>query len=460
MSTAAQGAQNAVALRSPLDSRTNIGGANMELKLRVPKLDLMEKDLSAPTVGGMVSSRLAQLTARIDRDHSYDQKDQSARNLLMESKCKAVRSRIGAAKETQADRLQPMCELMARIGADIATEVEKVDLSDKRLDAEMEKTQDKFAREVEDLIGDRAGAKQRLNVRIGAACSTLKREFETDKGYGREYQEKRHKKAAEKIFAVIDTLEGEHQNRARSDVRTNSTVGKKHAAVDGAVLAERNSRIQVQNDLTEKIDVACTTFVTEAQAEKKMWQENQKNTMKGFRQAMGRLQDNLDSTAQARTAGFDDVSDGRMIELEKLTKLIRTEAGNRQQSEASMMQLLEGMHQKMHTEVMHERTERQNTERVLMKLLEESVEAIAIKADEGTLSMLKDMRQEREKDRLMRQKEQEQRTAQNASAIEAKHQERSQAEHERNEAASDNTEKFVGVVERAADELVGTQGAH
>merc|ERR1712153_178376 len=109
---------------------------------------------------------------------------------------------------------------------------------------------------------------------------------------------------------------------------------------------------------------------------------------------------------------------------------------------------------------MHERTERQNTERVLMKLLEESVEAIAIKADEGTLSMLKDMRQEREKDRLMRQKEQEQRTAQNASAIEAKHQERSQAEHERNEAASDNTEKFVGVVERAADELVGTQGAH
>ena len=69
-----------------------------------------------------------------------------------------------------------------------------------------------------------------------------------------------------------------------------------------------------------------------------MWQENQKNTMKGFRQAMGRLQDNLDSTAQARTAGFDDVSDGRMIELEKLTKLIRTEAGNRQQSKASTRQ--------------------------------------------------------------------------------------------------------------------------
>ena len=95
-----------------------------------------------------------------------------------------------------------------------------------------------------------------------------------------------------------------------------------------------------------------------------------------------------------------------------------------------------------------------------MKLLEESVEAIAIKADEGTLSMLKDMRQEREKDRLMRQKEQEQRTAQNASAIEAKHQERTQAEHQRNEAASDDTEKFVDVVERAADELVGTHGAH
>ena len=46
MSTAAQGAQNAVALRSPLDSRTNIGGANMELKLRVTAVTALRKELS------------------------------------------------------------------------------------------------------------------------------------------------------------------------------------------------------------------------------------------------------------------------------------------------------------------------------------------------------------------------------------------------------------------------------
>ena len=46
-------------------------------------------------------------------------------------------------------------------------------------------------------------------------------------------------------------------------------------------------------------------------------------------------------------------------------------------------------------QVMRERTERQNTETVLMKLLEESVEAIAIKADEDTLRQLHDMRKER-----------------------------------------------------------------
>jgi len=444
----------AVVVRAPLDSRTNIGGMSMELKTRVPKLDLLEKNLSTPSAA---SSRLAQLTARIDRDHSYDQKDQSARNLLMESKCQAVRSRIGVAKETNDDRLKPMCEVMAQIGVDIATEVEKVDLSDKRLDAQMEKTQDVFAKEIEDLISDRASAKYRLNVRIGAACETLKREAGNDKGYAREHQEKRHRKAAERIFAVIDTLEGEHQNRGRSDGRINSSVGKKHAAVDGAILAERNSRIQVQNDMIEKIDSATMIFVTEAQAEKKIWQENQKNTMKGFRLAMTKLQDNLDNTAQARQAGFDDVADGRMVELEKLTRLIQKEATNRQQSETSMTQLLEGMHQKLHTEVLHERTERQNTERVLMKLLEESVEAIAIKTDEGTLNMLKDMRQEREKDRLMRQKDQEQRTLQNSIALEEKQHEREHAEHLRNEAAIEGNDNFADAVEQAAEELVHAQ---
>ena len=40
-----------------------------------------------------------------------------------------------------------------------------------------------------------------------------------------------------------------------------------------------------------------------------------------------------------------------MVELDKLTRLIQKEAANRQQSETSMTQLLEGMHQKLHTEV-------------------------------------------------------------------------------------------------------------
>ena len=111
----------------------------------------------------------------------------------------------------------------------------------------------------------------------------------------------------------------------------------------------------------------------------------------------------------------------------------------------------------MCVQVLHERTERQNTERVLMKLLEESVEAIAIKTDEGTLNMLKDMRQEREKDRLMRQKDQEQRTLQNSIAMEEKQQEREHAEHMRNEATIQGNSNFVDAVEQAAEELVHAQ---
>lgn len=381
---------------------------------RVPQLKLMEKSIvSSPAV----SSRIAQLTARIDREHNYDVQDQSARNLVLESKCKAVRSRISAAKETQADRLKPMCELLARIGADIAEIVEKIDASDKRLDGELHATQDKYTAENEALAADRAQAKARLNYRIGPACDTLRTEFETSKTSARDHQEKRHKKACEKVLSIVDMLDSEYDNRARADTRTVSTIGKRHAAVDGAVLAERGSRLQTQHDLNEKIDDKAAAFVLEQQQEKKIRQENAKNSMKGFRNAMLKLADTLDNESQLRTAALDDICDKQTVQLEELSRLISKEASVRAASAVSWSSLLEDMHQKLHREIKNERTERQNTERVLMKLLEESVDSIAIRADPVTLQQLRDLRQEREVARAKRDKEMDQRALVNQETL-------------------------------------------
>merc|ERR1712166_330151 len=408
----------AVATVSPLKSlNSNMGSQSplqqQKMAPRVPQLNLMEKSLAAPAV----SSRLQQLTARIDRDHSYDMQDQSARNLVMESKCKAVRTRIASAKDTQADRLRPMCELLARIGADIAEIVQKIDSSDKRLDGELHASQDRFQDEMEALSVDRAQAKARLNGRIRSACETLKKEFDTEKTWARQLIEKRHKKGAEKVFQVVDSLEGEHQNRARSDARTVSMIGKKHAAVDGSVMTERNARLGSQHELIEKIDVACGAFRLEHTQEKKLRHENTKNRMSGFRSAMAKLADNLDVLTQSRQVSLEEVQDKEMVQIEQLVRIISQQASVRTESESSMTCLLEDMHQKLHREIMHERQERQNTERVLMKLLEESVESIAIRADDKTLQQLKTMRTEREHARAARDVQMEQRSIHNSTSL-------------------------------------------
>eukprot|EP00658_Telonema_sp_P-2_P056162 TRINITY_DN44648_c0_g1_i1.p2 TRINITY_DN44648_c0_g1~~TRINITY_DN44648_c0_g1_i1.p2 ORF type:complete len:114 (-),score=54.00 TRINITY_DN44648_c0_g1_i1:21-362(-) len=71
--------------------------------------------------------------------------------MLMDSKCKAVRSRISAAKETQADKLKPTGMLLEKIGADIAEIMNLISASDKRLDGELAATNDRFMAECEAL---------------------------------------------------------------------------------------------------------------------------------------------------------------------------------------------------------------------------------------------------------------------------------------------------------------------
>eukprot|EP00658_Telonema_sp_P-2_P056163 TRINITY_DN44648_c0_g1_i2.p1 TRINITY_DN44648_c0_g1~~TRINITY_DN44648_c0_g1_i2.p1 ORF type:complete len:341 (-),score=105.95 TRINITY_DN44648_c0_g1_i2:87-1109(-) len=325
--------------------------------------------------------------------------------MLMDSKCKAVRSRISAAKETQADKLKPTGMLLEKIGADIAEIMNLISASDKRLDGELAATNDRFMAECEALEIDRAQAKKRMLSRILPACETLKKEFNQSKMSVREKQEKRHHKSAEKGFAIVDRLESEHEDRARSDTRIISNVGKKHAATDGAVLAERNACLQSQHDLMAKVDEACGVFMREHQQERKGRQDHVRATMQDFRASMAKLADSLDSASQTRVMQMEDVNDKQMVRIENLTREIEQEGTLRKRSEAGLVQLLEDFHQKLHRDVSKERAERQNTERVLMKLLEESVEQIAAKADQPRLNQLKEMHKQRVAAREQRDQE-------------------------------------------------------
>jgi len=79
-------------------------------------------------------------------------------------------------------------------------------------------------------------------------------------------------------------------------------------------------------------------------------------------------------------------------------------------SESQMAKLLEEMAAKLHDELRREKDDRQNTERVLMKLLDDSVEAIALRANDETVAKLKKRRDERDAARGQREKETAERT--------------------------------------------------
>merc|ERR1711990_1112428 len=77
------------------------------------------------------------------------------------------------------------------------------------------------------------------------------------------------------------------------------------------------------------------------------------------------------------------------IELDTVFSETLEEKGQiRAESETHIVRVLEDMCQKLHAEIQAERKDRQSTEQVFMKLLDETCESIALRASSKTLAEL------------------------------------------------------------------------
>merc|ERR1712178_558421 len=112
--------------------------------------------------------------------------------------------------------------------------------------------------------------------------------------------------------------------------------------------------------------------------EKKIRQENAKNTWAGFRDAMDRLGGKLQSEEEQRQADEEALIKKLLADINEVHNGIKCEGVIRTRSESHIVQVLQ-------EEINMERKDRQRTEEVFMKLLDETCESIALRASSATL---------------------------------------------------------------------------
>lgn len=177
----------------------------------------------------------------------------------------------------------------------------------------------------------------------------------------------------------------------------------KMEASNEPIVEESKHREQLEAMFDGKIEEEALKFQLEMQEDKKQRHENSKHTMKMFRDAMTKLAEHVDNEATERETAECDLQDKLLQSIGQLSNCIYQEGKVRVESETQMTKLLEDMALKLHDELAREKDDRQNTERVLMGLLDESVEAIALRANNETLGVLQQRRDERERSRAVRE---------------------------------------------------------
>merc|ERR1712094_79473 len=109
--------------------------------------------------------------------------------------------------------------------------------------------------------------------------------------------------------------------------------------------------------------------------------ENAKSTMAGFKVAMDKLTDKLEADEEALIKKL-------LADINEVHNSIKIEGTIRQESENHIIKVLEDMCTKLNAEIQAERKDRQSTEQVFMKLLDETGESIALRASSATLAEL------------------------------------------------------------------------
>merc|ERR1712134_142473 len=180
----------------------------------------------------------------------------------------------------------------------------------------------------------------------------------------------------------------ERKNRLAGESGIYIKMTEKLRDVENALLDERKGRTELETVFSEALEEKALIVQLEMAQEKKIRQENAKNTYAGFKDAMDRLNGKLQTEQEQREADEEALIKKLLADINEVHNGIKCEGTIRMDSENHIVRVLEDMCGKLHNEIGAERKDRQQTEQVFMKLLDETCESIALRASSKTLAEL------------------------------------------------------------------------
>merc|ERR1712153_265578 len=249
-------------------------------------------------------SRLQELSHRMTAVHDDFDAEKKARSSVMELKCRAIDEKIMRNKRSEDERLKPVYILIERLGLDIGSERDHLNYLDHKLNED-----------VKDLEKERRD----------------------------ESQKRREKKVADEILRITESLDIERKNRLAGESGIYIKMTEKLRDVENALLDERKGRVELETVFSEALEEKALIVQLEMAQEKKIRQENAKNTWAGFRDAMDRLGGKLQSEEEQRQADEEALIKKLLADINEVHNGIKCEGVIRQRSESHIVQVLEDM---------------------------------------------------------------------------------------------------------------------
>merc|ERR1712167_253559 len=286
-------------------------------------------------------ARLNELSTRMASVHDDFESEKKARSSVMELKCRAIDEKIMRNKRSEDERLKPLYILIERLGLDIGSERDQLQILDSKLNNDVKDLEARMAAEIEEQRKQRKELETKIIKQIDQACVNLREDFAREKERRDESQKRREKKVADEILRITESLDQERKNRLSGENGIYTKMNEKLRDVENALLEERKGRIELDTVFSETLEEKALIVQLEMAQEKKQRQENAKNTMTGFKLAMDRLNDKLQAEQEQREADEEALIKKLLADINEVHNSIKQEGTIRAESETHIIRVLE-----------------------------------------------------------------------------------------------------------------------
>merc|ERR1712167_60190 len=226
-------------------------------------------------------SRLCELTHRMTAVHDDFESEKKARSSVMELKCRAIDEKIMQNKRAEDERLKPLYILIERLGLDIGSERDQLQILDTKLNNDVKDLEARMAAEIEE---QRQKGRIELETVFGETLEekALIVQLEMAQEKKARQENAKHTMAGFKdaMDKLTDKLEAERDQREADE----ETLIKKLLAdineVHNSIKIEGTIRQESENHIIKVLEDMCQKLHAEIQAERKDRQSTEQVFMK------------------------------------------------------------------------------------------------------------------------------------------------------------------------------------